>query len=166
MNIDPSDMILTDEKRRHDSSTEVDPPSIDEMRQSPLRGVYWQEEMERRAAVMGGGSFVAPVQRVTDFLACSSSMRKDVINTDGDDDDDYHLSNMSGTESVSVAVPGSAIQSSYRLGVKEAPLHELYPPFVTSALHAAILDFDRKMPGFISPGLLILYELLINILIV
>lgn len=144
MNIDPSDMILTEEaKRRHTESPTVDDlPSIDEMSQSPLRGVYWQEEMERRAAVMGGGSFVAPVQRVTDFLACSSSMRKDIINTDD-------------TQSVSVAAPGSAIQSSYRLGVKEAPLHELYPPFVTSALHAAILDFDRKMPGFISPGLLI-----------
>lgn len=144
MNIDPSDMILTEEaKRRHtESPTEDDLPSIDEMTQSPLRGVYWQEEMERRAAVMGGGSFVAPVQRVTDFLACSSSMRKDIINTDD-------------AQSVLVAAPGSAIQSSYRLGVKEAPLHELYPPFVTSALHAAILDFDRKMPGFISPGLLI-----------
>lgn len=144
MSIDPSDMILTEEaKRRHTESPTVDDlPSIDEMSQSPLRGVYWQEEMERRAAVMGGGSFVAPVQRVTDFLACSSSMRKDIINTDD-------------AQSVLVAAPGSAIQSSYRLGVKEAPLHELYPPFVTSALHAAILDFDRKMPGFISPGLLI-----------
>lgn len=147
-------MILTEKTKRHtESSTEVDPPSIDEMSQSPLRGVYWQEEMERRAAVMGGGSFVAPVQRVTDFLAYSSSMRKDIINTD--DDDDYCLSSTPGTESVSTATPSSAIQSSYRLGIKEAPLHELYPPFVTSALHAAILDFDRKMPGFISPGLLI-----------
>ena len=153
MNIDPSDMILTEEAKRHtESSTEVDPPNIDEMSQSPLRGVYWQEEMERRAAVMGGGSFVAPVQRVTDFLAYSSSMRKDIINTN---DDDYCLSSTPGRESVSTATPSSAIQSSYRLGVKEAPLHELYPPFVTNALHAAILDFDRKMPGFISPGLLI-----------
>jgi uncharacterized FAD-dependent dehydrogenase len=148
-------MILTEKAKRHtESSTEVDPPSIDEMSQSPLRGVYWQEEMERRAAVMGGGSFVAPVQRVTDFLAYSSSMRKDIINAD-DDDDDYCLSSTPGTQSVSTAIPSSAIQSSYRLGVKEAPLHELYPPFITSALHAAILDFDRKMPGFISPGLLI-----------
>ena len=143
MNIDPSDMIITEEAKRYDSSETVS-MSIDEMRQSPLRGVYWQEEMERRAASMGGGNFVAPVQRVTDFLACSSSMRNDNSNVG----DEYG----SSAQSV-LTVPGSVIQSSYRLGVKEAPLHELYPSFVTSALHAAILDFDRKMPGFISPGL-------------
>jgi len=32
-------------------------------------GVEWQRIMERRAAEMGGGDLVAPVQRVTDFLA-------------------------------------------------------------------------------------------------
>lgn len=34
-----------------------------------LAGVAMQQEMERAAAVMGGGGFVAPVQRVTDFMA-------------------------------------------------------------------------------------------------
>jgi uncharacterized FAD-dependent dehydrogenase len=58
--------------------------------------------MERRAAVMGGGKLVAPVQRVTDFL-----------------------------EGV-VGGPGSPITSSYRMGVKEAPCHEIYPDYVTA----------------------------------
>ena len=35
----------------------------------PLRGVNWQQTIERRAAAMGGGNLVAPVQRLTDFLA-------------------------------------------------------------------------------------------------
>lgn len=34
----------------------------------PLAGVEFQREFERRAAIMGGGNFVVPVQAVTDFL--------------------------------------------------------------------------------------------------
>ncbi|KAK1322893.1 hypothetical protein QJS10_CPA02g01341 [Acorus calamus] len=34
----------------------------------PLAGVEFQREFERRAAIMGGGNFVVPVQTVTDFL--------------------------------------------------------------------------------------------------
>lgn len=30
--------------------------------------IYSQREFERRAAIMGGGNFVVPVQTVTDFL--------------------------------------------------------------------------------------------------
>ncbi|CAM9526452.1 unnamed protein product [Chrysoparadoxa australica] len=39
-----------------------------------LRGVEWQRVIERRAAMAGGGSMVAPVQRVTDFLEGSPSL--------------------------------------------------------------------------------------------
>ncbi|KAJ6355307.1 hypothetical protein OIU77_005819 [Salix suchowensis] len=34
----------------------------------PLAGIDFQREFEQRAAVMGGGDFVVPVQTVTDFL--------------------------------------------------------------------------------------------------
>ncbi|XP_027351289.1 uncharacterized protein LOC113862381 isoform X2 [Abrus precatorius] len=34
----------------------------------PLAGVEFQREFERRAAMMGGGNFIVPVQTVTDFL--------------------------------------------------------------------------------------------------
>ncbi|KAF8765634.1 hypothetical protein HU200_008125 [Digitaria exilis] len=34
----------------------------------PLAGVEFQREFERRAAIMGGGNFVVPAQRVTDFI--------------------------------------------------------------------------------------------------
>ena len=106
--------------------------------QSPLQGIYWQEEMERRAAKMGGGQFVVPVQRVTDFLAATSPV------TPADES--------TSVASSAPAAPASPISSSYRLGVREAPLHELYPPFVTKTIRAALLDFERTMPGFISPG--------------
>ncbi|KAL6909994.1 hypothetical protein ACP4OV_001252 [Aristida adscensionis] len=35
----------------------------------PLAGVEFQREFERRAATMGGGGFVVPAQRVTDFIS-------------------------------------------------------------------------------------------------
>ena len=36
--------------------------------------------------------------------------------------------------------------------MKEAPLHDLYPAYVTHTLREAIKAFERRMPGFISPG--------------
>jgi uncharacterized FAD-dependent dehydrogenase len=42
-----------------------------------------------------------------------------------------------------------------RLGVKAAPLHDLYPAEITEALREALLRFNRKLPGFAGPeGLL------------
>lgn len=50
----------------------VDPDDqvLDEYREQygVLAGLAFQKEMERRAAVMGGGNLTVPVQRVTDFL--------------------------------------------------------------------------------------------------
>eukprot|EP00611_Tribonema_gayanum_P000470 TRINITY_DN1032_c0_g1_i1.p2 TRINITY_DN1032_c0_g1~~TRINITY_DN1032_c0_g1_i1.p2 ORF type:complete len:178 (-),score=64.11 TRINITY_DN1032_c0_g1_i1:133-666(-) len=84
----------------------------------PLRGVYWQQEMERRAARAGGGDLVAPVQTVPDFL--------------------------SGAAAPSAPLP----TSSYRLGVRAAPLHELYPAAVTQGLKDALAAFEARLPGF------------------
>ncbi|XP_024017962.1 uncharacterized protein LOC21397110 isoform X2 [Morus notabilis] len=82
-------------------------------------GVEFQRELERKAAIMGGGNFVVPVQTVTDFL-------------------DSKLS--------ATSVP----PSSYRLGVKAAHLHELFPIHVTEALQRSISMFDEELPGFVS----------------
>ncbi|HTT71119.1 MAG TPA: FAD-dependent oxidoreductase, partial [Anaeromyxobacteraceae bacterium] len=35
----------------------------------PLAGLLWQREWERRAYLLGGGRFMAPAQRITDYLA-------------------------------------------------------------------------------------------------
>jgi uncharacterized FAD-dependent dehydrogenase len=48
---------------------------------------------------------------------------------------------------VSSTVPSS----SYRLGVKSAPCHEIYPDPITHALRDALTNyFDKQMPGFLS----------------
>ncbi|KAF9662723.1 hypothetical protein SADUNF_Sadunf18G0084000 [Salix dunnii] len=85
----------------------------------PLAGIDFQREFERRAAVMGGGDFVVPVQTVTDFL--------------------------DGKFPVTSLPP-----SSYRLGVKAAKLHELFPMHITDALRHSVSVFDKELPGFIS----------------
>ncbi|KAI5064138.1 hypothetical protein GOP47_0020808 [Adiantum capillus-veneris] len=39
--------------------------------------------------------------------------------------------------------------SSYRLGVKEAPLHSLFSEHLTGMFKQALVNFDRQIPGFI-----------------
>nr|GMD46739.1 uncharacterized protein LOC109166277 [Ipomoea batatas]GME21307.1 uncharacterized protein LOC109166277 [Ipomoea batatas] len=90
----------------------------------PLAGVEFQRTFERRAALMGGGNFVVPVQTVTDFLGNKASV-------------------------------ASLPSSSYRLGVKAANLHELFPNHITEALQKSILMFDEELPGFISSSALL-----------
>ncbi|KAL0451327.1 UNVERIFIED_CONTAM: putative protein Cbei [Sesamum latifolium] len=90
----------------------------------PLAGVEFQRTFERKAALMGGGNFVVPVQTTTEFLE----------------------NRLSGT-----SVP----PSSYRLGVKAANLHELFPVRITEALQRAISMFDKELPGFVSNNALL-----------
>ncbi|KAG8372546.1 hypothetical protein BUALT_Bualt12G0077300 [Buddleja alternifolia] len=85
----------------------------------PLAGVQFQKTLEQRAAIMGGGNFVVPVQAVPDFLENRLSA-------------------------------SSTPSSSYRLGVKSANLHELFPFHITEALQRAISMFDKELPGFVS----------------
>ena len=115
-----------------------------------LVGLHWQEEMERRAALLGGGNFTVPVQRVTDFLAASealSAARAGVMGASPPG-----MVNSLRRTGKGKGKGDGGIESSYRLGVREAPLHLLYPRYVTEALCAALRDFERLMPGFISPG--------------
>ncbi|KAJ0881334.1 putative FAD dependent protein [Helianthus annuus] len=90
----------------------------------PLAGVEFQREFEQRAATMGGGNFVVPVQTVKDFMHNKLS---------------------------ATTIPSS----SYRLGVKAANLHELFPIHITEALQHSISTFDQELPGFISDNALL-----------
>ncbi|GJU53854.1 FAD/NAD(P)-binding oxidoreductase family protein [Tanacetum coccineum] len=73
----------------------------------------------KRAATMGGGNFVVPVQTVKDFMDSTLSA-------------------------------STLPSSSYRLGIKAANLHELFPVHITEALHHSLSTFDLELPGFIS----------------
>ncbi|KAJ9557922.1 hypothetical protein OSB04_012536 [Centaurea solstitialis] len=98
----------------------------------PLAGVEFQREFEQRAANMGGGNFVVPVQTVKDFMDNKVSVKKALF--------------VSAT---------SLPSSSYRLGVKAANLHELFPIHITEALQHSVSVFDQELPGFISDDALL-----------
>jgi len=85
-----------------------------------LAGLEFQRDMERKAFDLGGGGMRAPVQRLTDFVN-----RK-------------------------ISEPKSVPPSSYRLGVKSAACHDIYPqPLYNALVHAIIHHFDNQMPGFL-----------------
>uniref|UniRef100_A0A7R9YVT7 FAD-dependent protein C-terminal domain-containing protein n=1 Tax=Chlamydomonas euryale TaxID=1486919 RepID=A0A7R9YVT7_9CHLO len=56
-----------------------------------------------------------------------------------------------GTMTPSVPLPSS----SYRLGVRRADLHTLYPPALDGALRRALAQFDSRLPGFAGPSALL-----------
>ena len=87
----------------------------------PLAGIAFQRQLEARAYEMGGGGFVAPAQRVEDFLAHRPS-----------------------------AAPGKVIPT-YRPGVRWCDLWDVLPDFVCQSLEKALPELDKKLPGFAAP---------------
>ena len=89
--------------------------------EGPLAGIAFQRELEERAYASGGGNFIAPAQRVEDFLAHRPS-----------------------------TAPGKVIPT-YRPGVRWCDLWEVLPAFVCESLEKALPEFDRKLRGFAAP---------------
>ncbi len=88
----------------------------------PLDGVAFQRALESRAYELGGGGYVAPGQRVGDFLA--------------------------GRPSTAFG----AVQPSYTPGVRPTDLaergRESLPAYVLAAIREALPAFDKQIPGF------------------
>lgn len=91
-----------------------------------LAGLDFQRQLEQRAFQLGGGSYHAPAQRAADFV--------------------------SGRFPEGSRPP---IASTYRPGITEADLTRLLPDFICEPMQRALLDFNRKMPGFVSEGVLL-----------
>ncbi len=87
----------------------------------PLAGFVLQRSIEKAAFRAGGGGFVAPAQRVGDFLQdrCSVSF--------GD------------------------VRPSYRPGVVPADLRAVLPSWMTEDLKKGIRAMNAQLPGFSSP---------------
>ncbi|KAH8064087.1 5-formyltetrahydrofolate cyclo-ligase [Aureococcus anophagefferens] len=104
------------------ATVSADDPVLEPFAKHGARRVLeFQRSLERAAAALGGGDFVCPVQRLPDFV-------------DG--------------RTPKAGVPPPA--SSYRLGVREAPCHDLLPPALVETIAAAATDaFERSMPGFV-----------------
>lgn len=87
---------------------------------SPLEGMYFQQELEEKAFKLGGNNYNAPIQRVEDFL------------------------NNRKTTCIGEVKP------TYKPGVTLANLQEILPDFVTKTLKEGLIYFDKKIAGFAS----------------
>ena len=126
----PSEMVVNgmSYSRRHSLfanaalvvSVATDDPCLDQSK-GARRVLAFQRSLERKAALLGGGDYVCPVQRLTDFVDRKAPRQR----------------------------PPPA--SSYRLGVRETSLHDdLLPDPLADALRAAATGaFERSMPGFV-----------------
>ncbi|GFH39668.1 NAD(P)/FAD-dependent oxidoreductase [Pseudolactococcus insecticola] len=85
---------------------------------SPLAGIEFQRELEAKAFELGGATYQAPAQLVSDFLK-----------------------NQASSEMKSVT-------PSYSLGVKPTDLAQLFPDYITEALRESLTGLDHKLHGF------------------
>jgi len=90
----------------------------------PLAGVTFQRRWEKAAYEIGGRNYMAPVQRVEDFLAGKSSSG-----------DPY----------------SSPVEPTYKPGVVFSNLDLCLPTYASTALKEAISAFDHKIEGFAMP---------------
>ncbi len=91
-------------------------------------GVRFQEYLEETAYAMGGGDYVAPMQKVVDFL------------------------------SVDAASTYPEVTPSYPRGTKECNLYALFPHTISATLAEGLRYFDKKIRGFASHGILTAVE--------
>lgn len=92
--------------------------------QTPLEALAFQEAVERRAFALSG-DYRATGQNARDFVEGRATTE---IRTD--------------------------FKPSYRPGIVLGDLREILPESVCRALREGLLDFDRKIPGFIDQGFL------------
>ena len=85
---------------------------------SPLEGIYFQRDLEKKAFELGGSNFNAPIQRVGDFL------------------------NNKKTTFIGEVKP------TYKPGVTMSNLQEIMPDYVVKTMQEGLLDFDKKIKGF------------------
>ena len=88
---------------------------------NPLAGIEFQQELEKKAYILGGSNNCAPVQRLEDFMNNSKSIR------------------------IGNVIP------SYKPGYSLSNLNDILPKFVSSTIKEAIPYFNKKIDGFADP---------------
>lgn len=90
----------------------------DYLKNTPLDGMYFQEELEKKAFVLGGSNYNAPIQRLEDFLLNRKSEKI------------------------------GKIKPTYEPGVTLTDLNEILPKFVSETLKEGVIEFEKKITGF------------------
>ena len=99
--------------------------SADYPQENPLAGVEYQRRIERAAYAAGGGKYVAPVQRVEDFLRGKESCRF------------------------------GEVLPTYPRGTAFADLSSVLPAPVSEELKRAVIGMDSRLKGFACPDALL-----------
>ena len=86
-----------------------------------LGGMKWQREIEQAAYRAGGENYLAPAQRVGDFLAGK------------------------------VSIGPGRVQPTYRPGVVWCDLHGVLPEKIARSIAMALPELDRNLSGFADP---------------
>lgn len=89
--------------------------------ESPLEGMYFQKDLEKKAFKLGGSNYNAPIQRFEDF-------ENNVKST--------HI---------------GEIKPTYKPGVTLSNLNEILPDFISKTLVEGIKYFDKSIKGFAHP---------------
>ena len=105
-----------------------------------LAGMYWQRAIEQAAFRCGGGNYLAPAQRLGDFLAHRASSGSS----------DEPSADPAASESDSESEQ-DALLPTYRPGVIWTDLHDILPEKICRTLEAALPEFGRRLKGFDRP---------------
>ena len=93
----------------------------------PLAGVAFQRHWERQAFEAGGGDYRAPAQWLDDFVARRNSA------PEGD----------------------GSVKPSYLPGIRLGRLDGCLPEPILEAIREALPEFERRIPGYCGPGVLL-----------
>ena len=85
---------------------------------SPLDGMYFQEDLERKAFILGGNNYNAPIQRVEDFIL---------------DRNTTYI---------------GKVKPTYMPGITMANLNKILPQFISDTLKEGLIELDKKLSGF------------------
>lgn len=88
---------------------------------NPLAGIDFQKDLEKKAFILGGSNYFAPIQRFEDF---DKNVKSEFI---------------------------GSIDPSYKPGVTLSNLNDIMPEFVSKTLKNGIKYFDTKLHGFANP---------------
>lgn len=83
-----------------------------------LAGIYFQEDLEKKAFILGGQNYFAPAQRVEDFLNNKKSIK------------------------------AGNVKPTYKPGVKFENLNTILPDFIAESLKLGIKKMGEKIKGF------------------
>ncbi|MCT4583315.1 MAG: hypothetical protein N4A54_00190 [Peptostreptococcaceae bacterium] len=106
------------DKENANSALLVNIKTSDFNSENPLAGIYFQEEFENKAFILGGSNYNVPVQRVKDFI--------------------------DGVESKELGNVKPTVTPNYKL----TNLKDCLPDFVYNSLKEGIINLDEKLKGF------------------